>query len=111
MDGRTVFKWAVRVVSESALDVLGSAGLTPDDVDLVILHQANIRIIDAAATHLGIPKEKVFVNLDKFGNTSAASVPMALDDANRQGLLKRGDIVLMCGFGAGLSWGTSLLRW
>lgn len=111
MDGRTVFKWAVRVVAESAMDVLDAAGFTPADVDLVILHQANIRIIDAAVAHFGIPKEKVFVNLDKYGNTSAASIPMALDDANRQGLLKRGDLVLLCGFGAGLSWGTSLLRW
>jgi len=111
MDGRTVFKWAVRVVAESALDVLDAAGLTPADVDLVILHQANVRIIDAAVAHFGIPKVKVFVNLDKYGNTSAASIPMALDDANRQGLLKRGDVVLLCGFGAGLSWGTSLLRW
>lgn len=111
MDGRTVFKWAVRIVADSSRDVLAAAGLTLADVDLVILHQANIRIIDAAVSHFGIPKEKVFVNLDKYGNTSAASIPMALDDANRQGLIKRGDIVLLCGFGAGLSWGTSLLRW
>jgi 3-oxoacyl-[acyl-carrier-protein] synthase III len=111
MDGRTVFKWAVRVVAESVLDILDAAGITTSDVDLVILHQANIRIIDAAIAHFGIPKEKVFVNLNKYGNTSAASIPMALDDANRQGLLKRGDLVLLCGFGAGLSWGTSLLRW
>ncbi len=111
MDGRTVFKWAVRIVADSSRDVLAAAGLSPDDVDLVILHQANIRIIDAAVSHFGMEREKVFVNLDKYGNTSAASIPMALDDANRQGLLKRGDIVLLCGFGAGLSWGTALLRW
>ena len=111
MDGRTVFKWAVRIVADSSRDVLAAAGLSPGDVDLVILHQANIRIIDAAVSHFGIAREKVFVNLDKYGNTSAASIPMALDDANRQGLLKRGDIVLLCGFGAGLSWGTALLRW
>jgi len=111
MDGRTVFKWAVRIVADSARDVLSAAGLSPDDVSLVILHQANIRIIEAAVSQFGIPREKVFVNLDKYGNTSAASVPMALDDANQAGLLKRGDIVLMCGFGAGLSWGTSILRW
>ncbi len=111
MDGRTVFKWAVRIVADSSRDVLAAAGLTSTDVDLVILHQANIRIIDAAVSNLDIPREKVFVNLDKYGNTSAASIPMALDDANRQGLIKRGDIVLLCGFGAGLSWGTSLLRW
>ena len=111
MDGRTVFKWAVRIVADSSRDVLAAAGLTPADVDLVILHQANIRIIDSAVAHFGISREKVFVNLDKYGNTSAASIPMALDDANRQGLLNRGDIVLLCGFGAGLSWGTALLRW
>jgi 3-oxoacyl-[acyl-carrier-protein] synthase III len=111
MDGRTVFKWAVRIVADSSRDVLAAAGLTPTDVDLVILHQANIRIIDAAVDHFGISRDKVFVNLDKYGNTSAASIPMALDDANRQGLLSRGDIVLLCGFGAGLSWGTALLRW
>ena len=111
MDGRTVFKWAVRIVADSSRDVLAAAGLTAADVDLVILHQANIRIIDAAVGHFDIPRERVFVNLDKYGNTSAASIPMALDDANRQGLIKRGDIILLCGFGAGLSWGTSLLRW
>ena len=72
---------------------------------------ALVRIIDAAVEHFGISREKVFVNLDKYGNTSAASIPMAIDDANRQGLLKRGDIILLCGFGAGLSWGTALLRW
>ena len=111
MDGRSVFKWAVRIVADSSRDVLISAGLTPADVDFVILHQANIRIIDAAVSHFDVPREKVFVNLEKYGNTSAASIPMALDDANRQGLIKRGDIVLLCGFGAGLSWGTVLLRW
>ena len=68
-------------------------------------------MVDAAVSHFDVPREKVFVNLEKYGNTSAASIPMALDDANRQGLIKRGDIVLLCGFGAGLSWGTVLLRW
>jgi len=111
MDGRAVFKWAVRIVVDSSNDVLEAAGLKPSDVDLVILHQANIRIIDAAVSHFGIARDKVFVNLDKFGNTSAASIPMALDDANQRGLIQRGDIVLLCGFGAGLSWGTALLRW
>ena len=111
MDGRTVFKWAVRVVADCFKDLLAAAVMHPEEIDLVILHQANIRIVDAAVSHLGIPREKVFVNLDKFGNTSAASIPMALDDANRLGLLKRGDVVLLCGFGAGLSWGASILRW
>ena len=111
MDGRTVFKWAVRVVDDCSRDLLASAGLQPEDIDLVVLHQANIRIVDAAISYFGIAREKVFVNLDKYGNTSAASIPMALDDANRLGLLKRGDLVLLCGFGAGLSWGASILRW
>jgi 3-oxoacyl-[acyl-carrier-protein] synthase-3 len=111
MDGRTVFKWAVRVVEDSLTDVLESAQVTPDEIGLVILHQANIRILDAAIDKLNIPRERMFVNLDRYGNTSAASVPLALDQANKEGLLRRGDLVLLCGFGAGLSWGTSLIRW
>ncbi|MBU6172588.1 MAG: ketoacyl-ACP synthase III [Planctomycetes bacterium] len=111
MDGRTVFKWAVRVVEDSVNDVLQTAGLQAKDIDLVILHQANIRILDAAISHFAIPRERMFVNLDRFGNTSAASIPLALDQANREGRLNRGDLVLLSGFGAGLSWGTCLLRW
>lgn len=111
MDGRTVFKWAVRVVEDSLTDVLESAQVAPDEIGLVILHQANIRILDAAIDKLNIPRERMYVNLDRYGNTSAASVPLALDQANKEGLLRRGDLVLLCGFGAGLSWGTSLIRW
>lgn len=111
MDGRTVFKWAVRVVEDSLTDVLESAGVSPDDISLVILHQANIRILDAALAKLNIPRERMFVNLDRYGNTSAASVPLALDQANKAGRLQRGDLVLLCGFGAGLCWGTCLIRW
>ncbi len=111
MDGRAVFVWAVRVVADSIHDVLAASNKTAADVDLVVLHQANIRIVDAAVSSFRFPKEKVFVNLNKYGNTSAASIPLALDDANRQGLIKRGDLVLMCGFGAGLTWGTALIRW
>jgi 3-oxoacyl-[acyl-carrier-protein] synthase-3 len=111
MDGRTVFIWAVRIVADSINDVLLAAGVAVGSIDCVILHQANIRIVDAAVSSFGIPKEKVFVNLDKYGNTSAASIPLALDDANRQGLIKRGDLVMLCGFGAGLAWGTALVRW
>jgi 3-oxoacyl-[acyl-carrier-protein] synthase-3 len=111
MDGRTVFKWAVRVVEDSLTDVLESADISPDDISLVILHQANIRILDAALAKLNIPRERMFVNLDRYGNTSAASVPLALDQANKEGRLQRGDLVLLCGFGSGLSWGTSLIRW
>ncbi len=111
MDGRGVFKWAVRVVDDSCRDCMVYAGYDFSQVDLVLLHQANIRIIDSAVSHFGIPKESVFVNLDRYGNTSAASIPLALDDANSQGRLRRGDHVLMCGFGAGLAWGTALVRW
>ena len=111
MDGRTVFKWAVRVVEDSVNDVLVASGVRPEDVDVVILHQANIRILDAAIKHFSIPRERMIVNVDRFGNTSAASIPLALDQANREGRLQRGNLVLLCGFGAGLSWGTCLLRW
>jgi 3-oxoacyl-[acyl-carrier-protein] synthase III len=111
MDGRSVFKWAVRIVEESIRDVLTASGNSISDVSAVVLHQANIRILDAAMQSFDIPREKVIVNLDRYGNTSAASIPLALHDANQAGLLKRGDNVLLCGFGAGLTWGTSLLRW
>ncbi|MCC9657924.1 beta-ketoacyl-ACP synthase III [Rhodopirellula halodulae] len=111
MDGRGVFKWAVRVFDESAKDVLKAANVSPDDLALVVLHQANQRIIDSAVSDLNVPAEKVFVNLDKYGNTSGASIPLALDEAAREGRLKQGDLVLLCGFGAGLAWGTALLRW
>lgn len=111
MDGRAVFKWAVRCVADSCRDVLIAAGLGVDDVDWVVLHQANVRIIDAALADFGLPADRVIMNLDRFGNTSAASIPLALDEAHRDGRLQRGDIILMCGFGAGLTWGTALVRW
>jgi 3-oxoacyl-[acyl-carrier-protein] synthase-3 len=111
MDGRAVFKWAIGVLSETISDVLGAAGMTLDDVDLLVAHQANIRIIEAAANHLGIDRRKVFTNLDRYGNTSAASVPLALDEACTEGRIKRGHQLVLSGFGAGLVWGTALLRW
>jgi 3-oxoacyl-[acyl-carrier-protein] synthase-3 len=110
MEGRTVFKWAVRVVADSCRDCLAHAGLTVDDLDLMILHQANVRIIDSAVADFGIPREKVFVNLEKYGNTSAASIPLALSEAITAGQVKPGDKVLLCGFGAGLAWGTAVLQ-
>jgi 3-oxoacyl-[acyl-carrier-protein] synthase-3 len=110
MEGRSVFKWAVRVVADSTRDCLAHAGLTMDQLDLLILHQANVRIIDSAVSDFEIPREKVFVNLDRYGNTSAASIPLALDEAMTSGQLRRGDRVLLCGFGAGLAWGTSILQ-
>lgn len=111
MDGRGVFKWAVRVVDDSCRDCMVYAGYEFSQIDLILLHQANIRIIDSAVRNFGISSDRVFVNLDRYGNTSAASIPLALDDANSQGRLRRGDHVLLSGFGAGLAWGTALLRW
>ena len=111
MDGRNVFKWAVRLIDESTKQVLQKAKLDPDELEIVVLHQANQRIIDSAVSDLNLEREKVFVNLDKYGNTSGASIPLALDEAVSAGKIKRNDLVLLCGFGAGLAWGTALLRW
>lgn len=111
MDGRNVFKWAVRIFDESAKQVLREANVNAEELDLVVLHQANQRIIDSAVSDLKVPREKVFVNLDRYGNTSGASIPLALDEAARSGRLHPGDLVLLCGFGAGLAWGTALMRW
>jgi 3-oxoacyl-[acyl-carrier-protein] synthase-3 len=111
MDGRSVFKWAVRALSDTIALVLEQAGLSVHDVSLYLLHQANIRIIDAAVQQLGIPPEKVFNNIQRYGNTSGGSVPIALDEAFRAGRIKPGETLLMSGFGAGLTWGTALFRW
>ena len=109
MDGRAVFKWAVNIITESAEEVLDYARLTASDLDLVIPHQANIRIINAATDVLGFSREKVFNNLDRYGNTSAGSIPIGMDEARSAGHLNRGDKVLISGFGAGLTWGTAVL--
>jgi len=111
MDGRSVFKWAIRTLSDSVNQVLGAASLTAEEIDLTLFHQANIRIIDAAANDLGLPMEKVFVNLDKYGNTSAASIPLALAEAVEQQRVAAGQHVLISGFGAGLAWGAGVWRW
>ena len=111
MDGREVFRRAVRVIVDSARTTLAQAGLTSDDVALFVPHQANSRIIDSAATKLGLPPERTFVNIERYGNTSAASVPIALAEAADAGRLQRGDIVLLSGFGAGMSWASALVRW
>jgi len=111
MDGRPVFKWAIRTVSDSLRATLRHANKTVDDIDAVILHQANIRIIDAVIDELEINPTKAIVNVDQYGNTSAGSIPLALAEAHAGGRIQRGDLVLLCGFGAGLTWGTALLRW
>jgi 3-oxoacyl-[acyl-carrier-protein] synthase-3 len=110
MSGREVFKLGVRIMPESAQRVLEQAGLTIDDIDLLIPHQANLRIIEAVGERLGIPREKVYVNVDKYGNTSAATVIIALDEAIREGRAKPGDYILLVTFGAGLTWGSTLIK-
>jgi len=111
MEGQEVFRRAVRTIVESAGATLSQVGIAADDVDLFVPHQANARIIDAAAARLGIPPERTFVNIDRYGNTSAASIPIALAEAADAGRLHRGDLVLLSGFGAGMSWASALLRW
>jgi len=111
MSGRDVFKHAVRAMEDAVQKLLDRNGITINDVDLMIPHQANIRILNKLMERLGVPKEKVFINVNKYGNTSAASIPIALDEANRQGLLKRGDLLLFCSFGGGFTWGSLLMHW
>jgi 3-oxoacyl-[acyl-carrier-protein] synthase-3 len=111
MNGREVFKFATRVLVSSAEKVLAECGRTVDEVDVYIPHQANVRIIDHAAEKLGIPKEKIVINVDRYGNTSSGSIPIALADAQADGRLREGALVLMTGMGAGLTWGSSLIEW
>jgi 3-oxoacyl-[acyl-carrier-protein] synthase-3 len=111
MNGREVFKFATRVLVSSAERVLAECGKTVDDVDVYVPHQANKRIIDHAAGKLGIPEEKVVVNVDRYGNTSSGSIPLALADAAADGRLREGELVLMTGMGAGLTWGSALIEW
>jgi 3-oxoacyl-[acyl-carrier-protein] synthase III len=110
MNGREVFRHAVRSMSEAAARALDAAKLTGTDIDLMIPHQANIRIIEATAKHAAIPMEKVYVNVDRYGNTSAASVPIALDEAIETGRIKDGTTVLLVAFGAGFTWGSMIVR-
>jgi 3-oxoacyl-[acyl-carrier-protein] synthase-3 len=111
MEGRSVFKWAVRVLIDSTRDVLGHAGLSHEDLDLAILHQANARIIESAIEELGMDRSKVLINLNRYGNTSAGSIPLVLDEARRDGCIGQGDRVLLNGFGGGFSWGAAVMRW
>ncbi|MDB6114653.1 MAG: fabH 1 [Lacunisphaera sp.] len=111
MNGREVFKSAVRVMETVAREMMEQHNLKPDQINLVIPHQANIRIIEALAANLKIPMERVYVNLDRYGNTSSASIPLALDEARRSGRIKPGDLTLLVAFGAGLTYGSTLIRW
>ncbi len=111
MAGQDVFKFAVRAMVDSSEEAVKRAGLAMSDIDLVIPHQANLRIIDAAAKRLDIPIERFFCNIDRYGNTGSASIPLALDEAVRAGRVKSGDCVMLSSFGAGLAWGTMVMRW
>lgn len=111
MSGNEVFKFAVKIMDDAAKKAIDKAGLTIADVDFLIPHQANTRIIDSAVKRLGISPDKVMVNLDKYGNMSSASIPVALDEAVQQGLIKKGDNVVLVGFGAGLTWGSCVIKW
>jgi 3-oxoacyl-[acyl-carrier-protein] synthase III len=111
MNGREVFKFATRVLVSSAEALLEECGKDVDDVDVYVPHQANVRIIDHARKKLGIPEEKTVVNVDRYGNTSSGSIPLALADAAADGRLKPGELVLMTGMGAGLTWGSALIEW
>ncbi|MEX1049539.1 MAG: beta-ketoacyl-ACP synthase III [Akkermansiaceae bacterium] len=111
MMGKEVFKHAVNRMKEAAEKVISRSGLQPEDIACVIPHQANLRIIDAIADRLAVPNERVFVNLDRYGNTSAAAVAIALDEAHRTGAFKRGDHIVLVVFGAGLTWAAAAVRW
>jgi 3-oxoacyl-[acyl-carrier-protein] synthase-3 len=111
MDGHAVFKFAVKVLAEVAHEALDANGMTAAAIDWLIPHQANIRIMDATAKKLGLPRDKVVVTLDRHGNTSAASIPLALDAAVRDGRIRPGQHVMLAGVGGGFTWGSILLQW
>jgi 3-oxoacyl-[acyl-carrier-protein] synthase-3 len=111
MNGREVYKFATRILVSSAEAVLDACGLTVADVDVYVPHQANVRIIDHAVRKLGFPEEKVVVNVDRYGNTSSGSIPLALADATADGRIQPGSLVLMTGMGAGLTWGSAVIEW
>ncbi len=110
MEGPEVFKAAVRAMGDAAMHIMEKAGISAEDIDLMIPHQANKRIIDATARRMKLPAEKVYVNLQDYGNTSAASIPVALDEAKDKGLLKEGDVCVMVAFGGGFTWGSAAIR-
>lgn len=109
--GKEVFKLAINNITNLILETARENELTLDDIDLIIPHQSNLRIIEATMEKLGLPMEKAFVNIDKYGNTSSASVPIAIDEARKEGRLRKGNIVMLVAFGGGLTWGSSVIRW
>jgi 3-oxoacyl-[acyl-carrier-protein] synthase III len=111
MAGREVFKAAVLTMAEACDEAMSRAGVAPEEIDLLIPHQANIRIIEATAKHAGISMDKVMVNVDRYGNTSSASIPLALDQAISEGRVRQGSLLLLVAFGAGFTWGSSVIRW
>ncbi|MDI6604678.1 MAG: beta-ketoacyl-ACP synthase III [Thermoanaerobacteraceae bacterium] len=111
MNGQEIFKFAVKIINTASDEILQKCGLKPEDIDMFIPHQANIRIIEASMKRLKLSKEKVYINLDKYGNMSAASIIVALDEVNRNGMIKRNDNILMVAFGAGLTWGSVIIKW
>lgn len=111
MNGREVFKFAVRIMGDSSLRVVEKANLKPEDIDLFVPHQANIRIMESARQRLNIPKEKMSVSVDKYGNTSAASIPLSISEELKAGRIKDDDVLVLVGFGGGLTWGSLVIRW
>ena len=111
MAGRPIFKWAVRWIEDSSREIVAEAGLKLDEIDWWIFHQANVRILDAAVESLGIERERVVMHLQRYGNTSGASIPIALDETFRNGPISRGQDLLLAGFGSGLTWGSMVFRW
>jgi 3-oxoacyl-[acyl-carrier-protein] synthase III len=111
MNGREIYKFAIRVLPDAMLEALAANGLKPGAIDHVISHQANARIVESVVDRLGVPRDKCWLNIDRYGNTSSASLPISLDEANRAGRLKQGDLIAMMAIGAGMAWGSALLRW
>ena len=111
MDGKEVFKFAVRKVPEIVAQILEDAQMDPEEIKYFVLHQANFRILEAASRRLKVPMDRIPVNIDRYGNTSAASVPILLDELKRDGKLERGDKLVLAGFGSGMTWGATLLEW
>lgn len=111
MNGSEVYRFAVTAMGDACCRALELVGMTPEDIDLFVPHQANLRIIQSAQKRLGLPDEKVFINVDRYGNTSGGSIPLGLYEASTQGRLKKGDVVMTVGFGAGLVWGANVIRW